>query len=208
MTLTSPAPLSSAPAEASSHLSQEPQLFVPKYGQMLGADANGILVLDEFTLDPAAARKDQHRFRTALASVALTLRRLVALRVFIAVVAVANLPLFLMSTGWWIYAVSLALVIGVHAAVNWLNKHEPRVKQRHALELHLHRERSDNYRKMRDAVKFVIDSPARVNEHLYLELLHAKRVALHIASGTVALLDTSDDAAWKVRIVRELPAAA
>ena len=85
---------------------------------------------------------------------------------------------------------------------------EPRVKQRHELELHRHRERSANYRKVRDAVKFVIDTPSRMNEHLYLELLHAKRVALHLTSGTVALLDTSDDAAWKVRIVRELPAAA
>ncbi|CAH0272489.1 hypothetical protein SRABI83_03687 [Arthrobacter sp. Bi83] len=208
MTLTSPAPLLPAPSAAKSHGSQAPQHFVPKYGKMLGPEANGILVLDEFTLDPAAARKDQHRFRTALASVALTLRRLVALRVVIAIVAVANLPLFLMSTGWWIYAVSLALVIGVHLAVNWLNKHEPRVKQRHELELHRHREHSANYRKVRDAVKFVIDTPSRMNEHLYLELLHAKRVALHLASGTVALLDTSDDAAWKVRIVRELPAAA
>jgi hypothetical protein len=208
MTLTSPAPLLPAPSAAKSHGSQAPQQFVPKYGKMLGPEANGILVLDEFTLDPAAARKDQHRFRTALASVALTLRRLVALRVVIAIVAVANLPLFLMSTGWWIYAVSLALVIGVHLAVNWLNKHEPRVKQRHELELHQHRELSANYRKVRDAVKFVIDTPSRMNEHLYLELLHAKRVALHLTSGTVALLDTSDDAAWKVRIVRELPAAA
>ena len=208
MTLTSPAPLSAASSEPKSHASQEPQLFVPKYGRMLGPDANGILVLDEFTLDPAAARKEQHRFRTALASVALTVRRLVALRVVIAIVAIANLPLFLMSTGWWIYAVSLSLVIGVHMAVNWLNRHEPRVKQRHELELHRHRERSANYRKVRDAVKFVIDSPSRMNEHLYLELLHAKRVALHLTSGTVALLDTSDDSAWKVRIVRELPTTA
>ena len=208
MTLTSPAPLSAASSEPKSHAPQEPQLFVPKYGRMLGPDANGILVLDEFTLDPAAARKEQHRFRTALASVALTMRRLVALRVVIAIVAIANLPLFLMSTGWWIYAVSLSLVIGVHVAVNWLNRHEPRVKQRHELELHRHRERSDNYRKVRDAVKFVIDTPSRMNEHLYLELLHAKRVALHLTSGTVALLDTSDDAAWKVRIVRELPTTA
>ncbi|MBN3498402.1 hypothetical protein [Arthrobacter pascens] len=175
---------------------------------MLDPEANGILVLDEFTLDPAAARKEQHGFRAALASVTLTLRRLVALRLVIAVVAIANLPLFLMSTGWWIYAVSLSVVIGVHLAVNWLNRHEPRVKQRHELELHRHRERSANYRKVRDAVKFVIDTPSRMNEHLYLELLHAKRVALHLTSGTVALLDTSDDAAWKVRIVRELPAAA
>lgn len=72
----------------------------------------------------------------------------------------------------------------------------------------MHRERSDNYRKMRNAVKFVIDSPSRMNEQLYLELLAAKRVALHLALGTVALLDTSDDTAWKVRIVRELPVAA
>ena len=48
------------------------------------------------------------------------------------------------------------------------------------LELHLHRERSDNYRKVRDAVKYVIDAPARMNENLYLELLAAKRVALHL----------------------------
>jgi hypothetical protein len=208
MTLASPANLLPAASTPKSHGSQAPQQFVPKYGKMLGPEANGILVLDEFTLDPAAARKDQHRFRTALASVALTLRRLVALRIVIAIVAIANLPLFLMSTGWWIYAVSLALVVGVHLAVNWLNKHEPRVKQRHELELHRHRERSANYRKVRDAVKFVIDTPSRMNEHLYLELLHAKRVALHLTSGTVALLDTSDDAAWKVRIVRELPTAA
>jgi len=176
----------------------------PKYGKMLGPESNGILVLDEFTLDPAAARKEQHRFRAVLGKVALTLRRIVALRVIIAVVAIANLPLFLLSTGWWIYAVSLTLVVAVHAAVTWLNRHEPRVKQRHMLELHMHREKSANYRKVRDAVKFVIDSPSRMNEHLYLELLAAKRVALHLASGTVALLDTSDDAAWKVRIVREI----
>jgi hypothetical protein len=182
--------------------------FVPKYGQMLSPDANGILVLDEFTLDPAAARKEQHGFRAALGSVALALRRIVALRLFIAVVAIANLPLFLLSTGWWIYVVSLIVVVAVHAAVSWLNRHEPRVRQRHMLELHLHRERSDNYRKMSNAVKFVIDTPSRMNEHLYLELLAAKRVALHLASNTVALLDTSDDSAWKVRIVRELPHAA
>lgn len=180
----------------------------PKYGQMLSPDANGILVLDEFTLDPAAAIKEQHGFRAALGSVAQALNRIVAARVIIAVVAVANLPLFLLSTGWWIYGVSLALVIGVHASVSWLNKHEPKLRQRHELELHMHRERSDNYRKMRNAVKFVIDSPSRMNEQLYLELLAAKRVALHLALGTVALLDTSDDTAWKVRIVRELPVAA
>ncbi len=96
-------------------------------------------------------------------------------------------------------------MVAVHAAVSWLNRHEPRLRQRRMLELHLHRERSDNYRKVRDAVKYVIDTPARMNEQLYLELLAAKRVALHLAQGTVALLDTSDDAAWKVRIVRELP---
>ena len=90
-------------------------------------------------------------------------------------------------------------------AVNWLNRHEPRVKQRHELELHRHRERSANYRKVRDAVKYMIDTPSRMNEHLYLELLAAKRVALNLAHGTVALLDTSDESAWKVRIVRELP---
>jgi hypothetical protein len=89
-----------------------------------------------------------------------------------------------------------------------LNRHEPKLRQRQMLELHLHRERSDNYRKVRDAVKYVIDTPGRMNEQLYLELLAAKRVALHLAMGTVALLDTSDDAAWKVRIVRELPQAA
>jgi hypothetical protein len=180
----------------------------PKYGKLLGPESNGILVLDEFTLDPAAARKEQHRFRAALSKVTVALRRIFALRMFIAAVAIANLPLFLLSTGWWIYAVSLTVVVAVHVAVSWLNRHEPRVRQRHQLELHLHREKSANYRKVRDAVKFVIDSPSRMNEHLYLELLAAKRVALHLASGTVALLDTSDDSAWKVRIVREIPAAA
>ncbi|MCP9000431.1 hypothetical protein NFC73_11920 [Pseudarthrobacter sp. RMG13] len=183
------------------------QLFVPKFGQMLDPEAKGILVLDEFTLDPAAARHEQHGFRAAMASVALTLRRIVALRIVIALVAIGNLPLFLMSSGAWIYAVSLALVIGVHLAVSWLNKHEPKVRQRQMLELHMHRERSANYRKVRDAVKYMIDTPSRMNEHLYLELLAAKRVALNLAHGTVALLDTSDDAAWKVRIIREIPAA-
>jgi ABC-type multidrug transport system fused ATPase/permease subunit len=180
----------------------------PKYGQMLSPEAHGILVLEEFTIDPAAARKEQHRFRAALAAVALTMRRLLAIRIFIAVVAIANLPLFLLSSGWQIYVVSLTLVVAVHAAVSFLNRHEPKLRQRQMLELHLHRERSDNYRKVRDAVKYVIDTPARMNEQLYLELLAAKRVALHLAMGTVALLDTSDDAAWKVRIVRELPQAA
>ena len=184
------------------------QPFTPKFGQMLSPEAKGILVLDEFEIDPAAARKDQHGFRAALASVALTLRKIAALRVIIAIVAIANLPLFLLTSGWWIYGVSLALVIGVHAAVSWLNKHEPKVRQRQSLELHLHRERSANYRKVRDAVKYMIDTPSRMNEHLYLELLAAKRVALNVAHGTVALLDTSDDAAWKVRIIREIPAAA
>ena len=144
------------------------QLFVPKFGQMLDPEAKGILVLDEFTIDPAAARKDQHGFRAALASVALTLRKIAALRVIIAIVAIGNLPLFLLTSGWWIYGVSLALVIGVHAAVSWLNKHEPKVRQRQSLELHLHRERSANYRKVRDAVKYMIDTPSRMNEHLYL----------------------------------------
>lgn len=181
---------------------------LPKYGQMLSPEAHGILVLEEFTIDPAAARKEQHGFRTALASVALTMRRLLALRLFIAVVAIANLPLFLLSSGWEIYVISLAVVVAVHAAVSWLNRHEPKIKQRRMLELHLHREKSDNYRKVRDAVKYVIDAPARMNENLYLELLAAKRVALHLAMGTVALLDTSDDTAWKVRIVREIPLAA
>lgn len=182
--------------------------FVPKYGQLLGPEANGILVLEEVILDPVAARKEQHGFRAAMASVALTMRRILALRLCIAVVAIANLPLFLLNKGWWIYVVSLVLVVAVHAAVSWLNRHEPRIRQRRMLELHLSRERSDNYRKVRDAVKYVIDAPARMNESLYLELLAAKRVALHLAMGTVALLDTSDDAAWKVRIIRELPQAA
>lgn len=178
---------------------------LPKYGQILGPEANGILVLEEFTIDPAAARKEQHGFRTALASVALTMRRILALRLFIAVIAIANLPLFLLSSGWEVYAVSLAVVVAVHAAVSWLNRHEPKIRQRGLLELHLHREKSANYRKVRDAVKYVIDAPARMNENLYLELLAAKRVALHLAMGTVALLDTSDDTAWKVQIVREIP---
>lgn len=182
--------------------------FMPKFGQMLSPEAKGILVLDEFTLDPAEAQKEQHGFRAAMASVALTLRRIVALRVVIALVAIGNLPLFLLNSGWWIYAVSLVLVIAVHLAVSWLNKHEPKVRQRQMLELHLHRERSANYRKVRDAVKYMIDAPGRMNEHLYLELLAAKRVALNVAHGTVALLDTSDAKAWKVRIVREIPAIA
>ncbi|MEO3932257.1 hypothetical protein WMO79_05520 [Micrococcaceae bacterium Sec7.4] len=175
---------------------------------MLSPEANGILVLEEFTIDPAAARKEQHGFRMALAAVALTMRRILAFRLLIAVVAIANLPLFLLSSGWEIYVVSLILVVGVHAAVSWLNRHEPKIRQRRMLELHLNREKSDNYRKVRDAVKYVIDAPGRMNENLYLELLAAKRVALHLAMGTVALLDTSDDTAWKVRIVREIPRAA
>lgn len=178
---------------------------LPKYGQMLGPEANGILVLEEFTIDPAAARKEQHGFRTALASVALTMRRILALRLFIAVVAIANLPLFLLSSGWEIYVISVAVVVAVHTAVSWLNRHEPTIRQRGLLELHLHREKSTNYRKVRDAVKYVIDAPARMNESLYLELLAAKRVALNLAMGTVALLDTSDDTVWKVQIVREIP---
>ena len=141
-----------------------PAPFVPKYGQMLSPEAHGILVLEEFTLDPAAARKEQHGFRRQWPRVALTMRRLVALRLFIAVVAIANLPLFLLSSGWEIYVISLTLVVAVHAAVSWLNRHEPRIKQRRMLELHLHREQSDNYRKVRDAVKYVIDAPARMNE--------------------------------------------
>ena len=179
---------------------------LPRYGQMLGPEAQGVLVLDEFIIDPAAARKDQHRFRDGMAAVARTVRRIAALRVVIALVAIANLPLFLLSSGWWIYGVSLTLVVAVHTAVTLLNRHEPRLKQRSALELHMHRERSVNYRKVRDAVKYMIDTPSRMNEHLYLELLAVKRVALNLAHGTVALLDTSDDSAWKVRIVRELPA--
>ncbi len=181
---------------------------MPKYGQLLGPEANGILVLEEFTLDPATALQEQHGLRAAMASVALSMRRLLALRLFIAVVAIANLPLFLLNTGWWIYAVSLAVVVGVHAAVSWLNRHEPKLRQRHMLQLHLHRERSANYRKVRDAVKYVIDAPARMNEALYLELLAAKRVGLNLAMGTVALLDTSDEKHWKVQIVRELPRTA
>jgi hypothetical protein len=173
---------------------------------MLSPDAKGILVLDEFTLDPETARKDQHRFRDGIALVARTVRRIAALRVIIAIVAIGNLPLFLLSSGWWIYGVSLALVVAVHTAVTLLNRHEPRIKQRSALQLHMHREKSANYRKVRDAVKYMIDTPSRMNEHLYLELLAVKRVALNLAHGTVALLDTSDESAWKVRIVRELPA--
>jgi hypothetical protein len=180
---------------------------MPRYGQMLSPEAKGILVLDEFTIDPAAARKEQHRFRDGVAAVARTMRRIAALRIVIAIVAIGNLPLFLLSSGWWIYGVSLALVVAVHAAVTWLNRHEPQLKQRSALELHKHRESSANYRKVRDAVKYMIDTPARMNEHLYLELLAVKRVALNLAHGTVALLDTTDDSAWKVRIVRELPAS-
>lgn len=179
----------------------------PRFGQMLSPEAKGILVLDEFTIDPHDARKEQHRFRDGIAAVAKTMRRIAALRVVIAIVAIANLPLFLLSSGWWIYVVSLALVVGVHTAVTLLNRHEPRIQQKSALELHMHRERSANYRKVRDAVKYVIDTPSRMNEHLYLELLAVKRVALNLAHGTVALLDTSDESAWKVRIVRELPAA-
>jgi hypothetical protein len=180
---------------------------MPRFGQMLAPEAKGILVLDEFTIDPHAARKEQHRFRDGIAAVAKTMRRIAALRVVIAIVAIGNLPLFLLSSGWWIYVVSLALVVGVHTAVTLLNRHEPRIRQQSALELHMHRERSANYRKVRDAVKYMIDTPSRMNEHLYLELLAVKRVALNLAHGTVALLDTSDDSAWKVRIVRELPAS-
>lgn len=180
---------------------------LPRYGQLLGPEAQGILVLDEFIIDPAAARKDQHRFRDGMAAVARTVRRIAALRVVIALVAIGNLPLFLLSSGWWIYGVSLTLVVAVHTAVTLLNRHEPRLKQRSALELHMHRERSANYRKLRDAVKYMIDTPSRMNEHLYLELLAVKRVALNLAHGTVALLDTSDESAWKVRIVREIPAS-
>ena len=180
---------------------------LPRYGQMLGPEAQGILVLDEFIIDPAAARKDQHRFRDGMAAVARTVRRIAALRVVIALVAIGNLPLFLLSSGWWIYGVSLTLVVAVHAAVTLLNRHEPRLKQQSALELHMHRERSANYRQLRDAVKYMIDTPSRMNEHLYLELLAVKRVALNLAHGTVALLDTSDESAWKVRIVREIPAS-
>lgn len=185
-----------------------PHGLLPKYGKMLGPEANGILVLDEFTLDPAAAKAEQHGIKAALASAALTMRRLVALRLFIAIVAIANLPMFLLNSGWFVYVISLAVVIGVHVSVSWLNRHEIRVKERRLKELMQHRDHSVNYRRLRDSVKFVIDAPARINEHLYLELLHAKRVALHLAVGTVAILDDSDESAWKVRIVREIPAAA
>jgi hypothetical protein len=185
-----------------------PHGLLPKYGKMLGPEANGILVLDEFTLDPAAAKAEQHGIKAALASAALTMRRLVALRLFIAIVAIANLPMFLLNSGWFVYVISLAVVIGVHVSVSWLNRHEIRVKERRLKELMRHRDHSVNYRRLRDSVKFVIDAPARINEHLYLELLHAKRVALHLAVGTVAILDDSDESAWKVRIVREIPAAA
>ena len=195
--------MTSTPDKAVNHT----RTALPRYGQMLGPEAQGILVLDEFIIDPAAARKDQHRFRDGMAAVARTVRRIAALRVVIALVAIGNLPLFLLSSGWWIYGVSLTLVVAVHAAVTLLNRHEPRLKQRSALELHMHRERSANYRKLRDAVKYMIDTPSRMNEHLYLELLAVKRVALNLAHGTVALLDTSDESAWKVRIVRELPAS-
>lgn len=195
--------MTSTPDKAVAHA----RTALPRFGQMLAPEAQGILVLDEFTIDPAAARKDQHRFRDGMATVARTVRRIAALRVVIALVAIGNLPLFLLSSGVLIYGVSLALVVAVHAAVTLLNRHEPRLKQRSALELHMHRERSANYRKVRDAVKYMIDTPSRMNEHLYLELLAVKRVALNLAHGTVALLDTSDDSAWKVRIVRELPAS-
>ncbi|MDQ0146970.1 MULTISPECIES: hypothetical protein [Pseudarthrobacter] len=195
--------MTSTPDKAVDHA----RAALPRYGQMLGPEAQGILVLDEFTIDPATARKDQHRFRDGMAAVARTVRRIAALRVVIALVAIGNLPLFLLSSGWWIYGVSLTLVVAVHAAVTLLNRHEPRLKQRSALELHMHRERSANYRQLRDAVKYMIDTPSRMNEHLYLELLAVKRVALNLAHGTVALLDTSDESAWKVRIVRELPAS-
>ena len=40
--------------------------FVPKYGQLLGPEANGILVLEEVILDPVAARKEQHEHDYAL----------------------------------------------------------------------------------------------------------------------------------------------
>ena len=40
----------------------------------------------------------------------------------IALVAIGNLPLFLLSSGWWIYGVSLALVVAVHAAVTLINR--------------------------------------------------------------------------------------
>ena len=136
------------------------------------------------------------------------MRRLVALRLFIAAVAIANLPLFLLTSGWEIYVDLTDPGGGSPRRGVLAEPPRTRIRQRRMLELHLHRERSANYRKVRDAVKYVIDAPARMNESLYLELLAAKRVALHLAMGTVALLDTSDDAAWKVRIVREIPQAA
>lgn len=180
----------------------------PKYGQFLSPDMAGHVLLDEIILDPVEARKEVHGLGAAIAAAALNVRRLFALRIFIALVAIANLPLFLMSDGWHIYVISVAVVIAVHAAVSWLNRHEPKMKLRWLQEVVQHRERSANYRKVRDAVKHIIDTPARMNEHLYLDLLAGKRIAVHAAAGIVALLDTSDDASWKVRIVREVRAGA
>ena len=175
---------------------------------MLSPEAHGILVLEEFTIDPAAARKEQHGFRTALASVALTMRRLLALRLFIAVVAIANLPLFLLSSGWEIYVISLTRRGGGprcsvlaeparaedQAAPDAGTAPPPREERQLPQGP---RRREVRHRR-----------PGPHERELYLELLAAKRVALHLAMGTVALLDTSDDTAWKVRIVRELPLAA
>lgn len=180
----------------------------PKYGRDLEPGSEGFVLLDEFTLDPAAAKAEHHGITAALAKAATAMRKLLALRVFIAAVAIANLPLFLLASGWFVYVVALAVVVAVHISVSWLNKHEPRVRHLRQQELRKHRENSANYRKLRDGVKYVIDKPARINEQLYLELLAAKRVALHMAVGTHALLDTSDDSAWKVRIIREIPGAA
>lgn len=176
----------------------------PLYGQFANADAHGMILLQEILLDAGAARQEAHGFRAAMEKAALTVRRLLALRLFIAIVAIANLPLFLMSDGWFAYAVALSVVVAVHAAVSWLNRHEARLKLRGSQDVVKLRERSDNYRKVRDAVKHVIDVPARMNEALYLDLLAGKRIAVNVAAGIVALLDTSDDASWKVRIVREL----
>ncbi|MCA4133971.1 hypothetical protein [Arthrobacter sp. M4] len=180
----------------------------PKYGRKLEPESEGFVLLDEFTFDPIAAKAEHHRITAAIAKAAAAMRKVLALRVIIAVVAIANLPLFLLNSGWFVYAIALAVVVAVHVSVSWLNKHEPRIRHRGQQELRKHSDNSANYRRLRDGVKYVIDKPARINEQLYLELLAAKRVALHMAVGTHALLDTSDDSAWKVRIIREIPGAA
>ena len=55
-------------------------------------------------------------------------------------------------------------MVAVHAAVSWLNRHEPQIKQRRMLELHLHREQSANYRKVRDGAERM--HPTRVVAHV------------------------------------------